>query len=107
MTTLSLACGLAVLAALVACSSVPKAASTGDAAVPSVASRVAAARAQGLVCDDDNMTGSHMTQRLCLTPEEAKQRHQASQGAAFDAQHQAIPKATDGSQPPSLQNISR
>jgi len=65
-----------------------------------VASRITAARAQGLVCDDDNLTGSHLVQRLCLTPEQAKQRHDASQGAAFDAHHMPIPKKVDGPQLP-------
>ena len=100
MTRMLIASGLILSAVLAACSSVPKAASTGATALPSVAARVTAARKQGMVCDDDSLTGSHLTQRLCLSPEEAEERHKASQGAAFDIQHSAVPRASSAPVPP-------
>lgn len=89
MMKLSLACGLALSALLVACSSAPtqsQPAATTTAA-PAAGTAVATASAKlKLVCDDTNQTGSHMMTRICLTPEQMEARRKAAQQAAQQAQ---------------------
>lgn len=101
MTKLTLACGLALSAALAACSSAPPTASTASAA-PAATTAAATAKVSSkpkLVCDDSDQMGSHFSHPICLTPEQVAQRQRDSQQAAQDMQQRAQPVAADGKPP--------
>ena len=101
MTKLSLACGLALSAALAACSSVPGTAQTATAAPAgtTAAATPVASTTPKLVCEDSDQMGSHFSQRICLTPEQVEQRRKDSRQAAQDMQQRAQSLGSDGKPP--------
>jgi hypothetical protein len=105
---LSLACGLALSAAIAAYSSLPMAAPTDSTAAAPAAATVAPAAATApakpaaapkLVCESVSEAGSHMKKRVCLTPEQMAQRHKESQQAAQDFQNRPHPVNANGKPP--------
>ena len=110
MTKLSLACGLALSAALAAYSSVPKADPTATAATtaapvsattaaPAGTTAAKVSKTPKLVCEESEQMGSHFSQHICLTPEQVAQRRKDSQQAARDLQSRAQPISSDGKPP--------
>jgi hypothetical protein len=107
MTKLSLACGLALSAALAACSTTPPAAPMASmaapagstAAAPAAATTASTTKSPKLVCEDANQMGSHMQQHICLTPEQVAERHKQSQQAAQDFQNRGHSVSADGKPP--------
>ena len=96
MTKLTLACGLIIT--LAACASNPPPAAMAATAAPAAGTQAAApaatqATAQAakpkLICDDTSQIGSHMAQRICMTPEQAEARRKAAQQAAQEFQMQS------------------
>jgi hypothetical protein len=102
MTKLSLACGLALSAALAACSSVPKAAPTATAAsAGTTVTTTTASTTPKLVCEDAAQMGTHMQSHICLTPEQAEQRHKDSQQVVQELKSRVNANApAAGAQPP-------
>jgi hypothetical protein len=89
MTKLSLACGLMLSLALVACASTPKPAASATAAPAGSTSGTAQASAKPkLICDEEKPLGSLLPQRICMTPEEAAARQKASQQQIQNMQSQ-------------------
>jgi pectin methylesterase-like acyl-CoA thioesterase len=104
MTKLSLACGLALSAALAACSTTPPAAPMASTTAPAASTAAAittatATKGPKLVCEDANQMGSHMQQHICLTPEQVAERHKESQQAAQDFQNRGHSVSSDGKPP--------
>lgn len=104
MTKLSLACGLALSAALAACASTPHSNAATTTAAPAAGTSVAAASTKPpkLICEDSTQMGSHFKQRICLTPEQVEQRRKEAQQAAFDFQNRPQPVNSQGSGTPPI-----
>lgn len=112
MTKLSLACGLALSAALATYSSVLLAdttAAAATAAAPAAATTAAPADTTAaaaakkskpkLVCEEADQMGSHFSQHICMTPEQMAQRRKDSQRAAQDLQQRAQAVSAEGKPP--------
>jgi invasion protein IalB len=106
MMKLSLACGLALSAAVAAYTSIAAPTATTAAAPAGATVAPAAATASPkpatapkLVCESVNEMGSHMKKRVCLTPEQMAQRHKDSQQAAQDFQNRPHPVNANGKPP--------
>jgi hypothetical protein len=103
MTKLSLACGVALSVALVACSSTPPAGQSATGSTPAPAATTAASTASTkgpkLVCEDSSQMGSHFKSHICLTPEQVEARRKEAQQAAQDFQNRAHPVSADGKPP--------
>ena len=87
MTKLSLACGLAFSVVMAACSSVPKSDQAATAAPAAATTARAAPATPKLICEDSTQIGSHMSQRICLTPEQVAERRKAAQAMFNQSGH--------------------